>query len=73
MDVQVLDFDLAAAFPKCSGKEFRETACTVATACSLAYSELLSARCAECRTGPYARAQTEVRLRPTGGAPILRS
>lgn len=27
MDVQVLDFDLAAAVPKRSGEQFREAAC----------------------------------------------
>ncbi|WP_181652247.1 hypothetical protein [Streptomyces sp. WAC00263] len=39
--MKVLDFDLAAARPKFSGKDFGESACTVASAGSLAYCELL--------------------------------
>ncbi|MGW3980851.1 hypothetical protein [Streptomyces mirabilis] len=41
VDVEVFDFDLAAAAAECSGKEFGETTCAVLAACSLAYSELL--------------------------------
>ncbi|WP_164331311.1 hypothetical protein [Streptomyces sp. RLB1-9] len=41
MDVKVLNFDLTAARPEFPGKDFGESACTVTSAGSLAYCELL--------------------------------
>jgi hypothetical protein len=41
MDVEVFDVGLAAAGAQCVDREFGEAACTVLTACSLAYCELL--------------------------------
>jgi hypothetical protein len=73
VQVTVVKGGLVAAAAQVPGQQVGGDTGTVPPAGSLAYSELLWARCAECRTGPYARAPTEVRLRPTGGAPILRS
>lgn len=41
VDVEVLDFDLAAPVAECAGKDFGEAACAVPASCSLAHCELL--------------------------------